>query len=59
MSRTTDDYTPMAVGTLPPQPGDTPSLSPDGTNHVAATHIGDMIAVRHQLSGAISPRASR
>lgn len=42
LSRTTDDYTPMAVGTLPPQPGDTPSLSPDGTNHVGATHIGDI-----------------
>jgi hypothetical protein len=42
LSRTTDDYTPMAIGTLPAQRDDTPSLAPDGTNHVGATHIGDI-----------------
>ena len=42
LSRTSDDYTPMAVATLPPQVDDTPSLSPDGKNHVGATHIGDI-----------------
>src|SRR3954453_1498332 len=42
LSRTLDDYTPTAIATLPVQPGDTPSLSADGKNHVGATHIGDI-----------------
>ena len=42
LSRTLDDFTPVAVATLPPQLDDTPSFSPDGKNHVGATHIGDI-----------------
>jgi hypothetical protein len=42
LSRTLDNFTPIAAGTLPPQLDDTPSVSPDGRNHVGATHIGDI-----------------
>jgi hypothetical protein len=40
MEHTTDGFTPTAVGAISPQV--VPSASPDGTNHVADTHIGDV-----------------
>ena len=42
LERTLDDFTPIAAGTLPPQPADAPSVEPDGRNHVGGDHIGDI-----------------
>lgn len=43
LSRTLDNFTPIAVGTLPPQLAyDRPSVEPDGRNHVGGEHIGDI-----------------
>src|SRR3954454_19291755 len=42
MSRTLDNYTPIAAATWPVQPDDPPSVSADGKNHFGPTHIGDL-----------------
>lgn len=42
LSHTLDDYTPIGFNTLPVQADDTPAFNLDGTNHVGATHIGDI-----------------
>jgi hypothetical protein len=42
LERTLDDYTPVAVGTIPPQLAVAPSLGSDGTNQVGDNHIGDV-----------------
>src|SRR3954447_23888589 len=42
LERTLDDYTPTALGTLPPDLAVAPSLGPDGENHVGDNHIGDI-----------------
>jgi hypothetical protein len=42
LERTLDNYTPMALGTLPPQLAVAPSFTPDGRNHVGDNHIGDI-----------------
>jgi hypothetical protein len=42
LSHTLDDYTPIGVATLPVQADDTPYFNADGTNHVGATHTGDI-----------------
>lgn len=42
LSRTLDNFKPIAVGTLPPQLAVAPSVEPDGRNHVGVNHIGDI-----------------
>src|SRR2546423_1510125 len=42
LERTLDDYTPTALGTLPPDLAVAPSLGPNGENHVGDNHIGDI-----------------
>jgi hypothetical protein len=42
LERTLDDYTPTAIGTLPPQLAVAPSLDPNGGNHLGDNHIGDI-----------------
>jgi hypothetical protein len=42
LERTLDDYTPTALGTLPPDLAVAPSAGPDGENHVGDNHIGDI-----------------
>jgi hypothetical protein len=44
LERTGDDYTPTALGTLPPDRAAAPSLEPNGENHVGDNHIGDIDA---------------
>jgi hypothetical protein len=42
LERTLDDYTPMAIGLLPPQLAVAPSLDPGGGNRLGDNHIGDI-----------------
>jgi hypothetical protein len=42
LERTTDDFTPTALGTLPPALAVAPSLGAGGSNHVGDNHIGDV-----------------
>jgi hypothetical protein len=42
LERTTDQFVPTALGTLPVQADDTPSFDTDGRNHVGPSHIGDI-----------------
>ena len=42
LQRTTDDFTPTALGTLPPEDAVEPSVDPSGQNHVGDNHIGDI-----------------
>jgi hypothetical protein len=42
LERTRDDFTPTALGTLPPDLAVAPSVAADGSNHVGDNHIGDI-----------------
>ena len=42
LERTGDDFTPAALGTLPPQLAVAPSLGSNGANRVGDNHIGDV-----------------
>jgi hypothetical protein len=42
LERTLDDFTPVAIGTLPPQLAVAPSLDPSGGNHIGDNHIEDV-----------------
>jgi hypothetical protein len=42
LERTRDDFVPTALGTLPVQRDDPPSVGPNGDNHVGGDHIGDV-----------------
>jgi hypothetical protein len=42
LERTLDDFTPVALGTIPPQLAAQPSLGAGGQNHVGDNHIGDI-----------------
>src|SRR5436190_4939956 len=42
LERTLDDFTPVALGTIPPQLAAEPSLGAGGQNHVGDNHIGDI-----------------
>jgi hypothetical protein len=42
LERTLDNYSPTALGTLPPELAVAPSLGPNGENHVGDNHIGDI-----------------
>jgi hypothetical protein len=42
LERTLDDYTPTALGSLPPDLAVAPSLGSSGQNHVGDNHIGDI-----------------
>jgi hypothetical protein len=42
LERTLDDFTPVAVGTIPPQLAVAPSLDANGGNHLGDNHIGDV-----------------
>src|SRR4051812_15068309 len=42
LERTSDDYTPATLGTLPPDLAVAPTAGADGKNHVGDNHIGDI-----------------